>query len=82
MNTLQVTIEKGIPLPPRRTEPSSCGSLLASMEPGDSFIVPLEEGMKMQKYKAYINALNWAKRSGGKITARFTPEGLRIWRVA
>ena len=81
MNT-QITIEKGVPLPPRRTAPSLCSNLLASMEPGDSFIVPLEEGRKMQHYKAYHNAVNWARRSGRKVTARLTPEGLRIWRVS
>lgn len=67
-------IQKGIPIPPRRSGPvSKYRSQMQRLEIGDSFFVP--KGSRQ-------SAVEYAKEYGITITTRTMGRGLRIWRTA
>lgn len=74
---MDITIEKGIPIPSRtagRQTTSPLRTILSSMECGDSFLLP----------KKKTNNLTWAaQKEKVKITFRtINAETIRVWRVA
>jgi hypothetical protein len=72
-----VQIEKGIPLPPPRSKFPPLP--LASMEIGDSFVVPVTRSNSMR-----IALTSYHKKSGAKFATRSLREekAVRVWRVA
>ncbi len=69
-----MTIEKGIPIPPKQFRVGKWTNLIRSMQNADSFIVDTENELK--------TALSAAKRIGVKaISRKIDGEGFRIWRI-
>lgn len=67
-------VEKGVPIP----TPRQCNKKYPydQMEPGDSFLVPEDEGQS-----AYVACRTWGKDAGMEWTRRKTAAGWRIWRT-
>lgn len=75
MLTQTLTIEKGVPLPPRRS-PSAIAETLREMETGDSFV------LNSTNPKADMTTVRKvAKTLGVKLTARTHDGKMRVWRV-
>jgi hypothetical protein len=70
--TALYAVDKGVPIPPRKTVTSTVAPTLAELEVGDSFLVP--------KYRlaAFYST---AKKMGLEITGRRTAESEEIYRV-
>lgn len=67
-------VEKDIPIPaPRQINKRYPYD---NMEPGDSFLVPADEG-----HSAYIACKTWGKDAGMEWARRKVAAGVRIWRT-
>ncbi len=69
-----VKIEKDIPVPRMRSKYP-----YATMEVGDSFLVPNPYFGKTGHVRSYLPRKD--QKFVGKFTQRLTPEGLRVWRI-
>jgi len=77
MKPSDFTIDKGVPMPPRRRGAGRNRVYpFAEMEVGDSFF---HEGSASSVEAA---ASNYARRSGKRFAARYIDGGVRIWRIA
>jgi hypothetical protein len=84
-----VKIEKGIPIPPRRTVSPVGKEHLEAMAVGDSIAFPIPEEYRAKpsmwpvRRSIHTLAQNYAKRHGRKYTIRaLSDEGvIRIWRI-
>lgn len=73
-------IEKNVPVPTVKAKYP-----FASMDPDDSFLVPLSNGEDVAKVeKRMRGACTWAQKKfpGKKFIARRDSSGVRVWRVA
>lgn len=68
------TIDKGVPLPPRRA--SARKWPLDLLEVGDSFAVPSADIPNVR------SAITWEQKKGKKFTLRTLPTETRCWRIA
>lgn len=77
---MDIQIEKGIPLPPRRCGPYPKSQYrrwpFASMAIGDSFFYETGDPLRAQ-----TDILAASRRSPHSITTRIQENGLRVWRV-
>lgn len=71
-------IEKGIPIPPSKTERSELFTILSQLEIGDSVLV---EGDIQNRTRAKAVAMNLRHRSEKDFITRRVKNGLRIWRT-
>jgi hypothetical protein len=71
-----ITIDKGIPMPPRRHGGRHIRYPFAEMEVGDSFF---HAGSASSVEAA---ASSYARHSGKRFSARYVAGGVRIWRIA
>jgi hypothetical protein len=69
---MNLTIEKGIPLPEIPTTGRPASHDWSVLELGDSVIVPSARIARRGR--------EWAARNGRKFVARKTPRGWRVWR--
>jgi hypothetical protein len=69
-------IEKNVPMPPARRAPGARGTLIISMEVGDSFRVPTSEISGLRQLAA-----KYSKKLGRTYAVRTVKDGARLWRV-
>ena len=79
---MNLSIEAGIPLPPRKKGVKGkiqWTSKFAAMRPGESFVIPdgLYGDPAIPRRAAHLTA----ERMGIKAACRSVPEGIRIWRL-
>ena len=74
-----IEIEKGVPIPPRKSGPKTVVRR-ASMEIGDSYFVACVS--KQEASKEAIAARTWGYGNGMKFSTRQVEGGVRIWRIA
>lgn len=73
----EIKIEKGVPVPPRRTRKGISKYPFRQMEVGDSFLMP-----DYTVVRAWGILGPYAKRLGQKYTVRTVEGGARVWRVS
>lgn len=77
-------IRKGVPLPPKH-KPGIAQEFpnLRAMAVGDSFEIPMREGMTYEQLsKAITSAIRIRTWQGAKFKARKTLTGVGVWRVS
>ena len=78
-------IDKNIPIPPRTPTTRMSKFPLESMDVGDSFLIPIEDGRNIsEEGNRVANVIRkWARRRGDgwKFSRRITSQGIRIWRI-
>ena len=76
-------IDKNVELPPAQEVVAKQRYPFDVMNPGDSFLVPTEEGKTgrqlMQRISPSIS--RYAAKTGRKFTTRIVDEGVRVWRL-
>lgn len=80
-----IIVESGVPMPKRKWRtPPNARYPWASMEVGDSFLVPRPSGVDHNRFSSKVsNAANEArKRTGRVFRCRSMTTGVRVWRVA
>ena len=78
---MQVTIEKGIAIPPVSGGTISNELPLNQMEVNDSILIPTITDKK-EVARTASKLVSWGKKNGVKFTHRTLQEGMRIWRIA
>lgn len=78
---MQVTIEKGIAIPPVSGGNISNELPIAQMEVNDSILIPSITD-KQAVARTASKLVNWGKKNGVRFTHRTLKEGMRIWRIA
>jgi len=81
---MNIKIEKGVPLPVRRTKHAMLYPL-AEMEIGESFLAPLPAGKSIEDHRSNIAACaaGFRKRHPAfAFTTRVEGDAVRCWRVA
>lgn len=83
----QYTIERGVPIPPRKRRPGGkwmhrgIGEALIAMQPGDSVFIPGDGDLRQQA--RLLDACAREQRFDGRtFTTRRVEGGVRIWRTA
>jgi hypothetical protein len=66
-----ITIESGVPLPPRFANGTGMTAAFRAMKPGDSFF---HKGNR-------VTPANLARQAGIKVAIRKEGDGFRIWKV-
>lgn len=75
-----ITIEKNVPIPPRREKPTKYP--FADMEPGDSFLVQVDKDNFEKKILSMrMSSRKYSKAHGGQFTTRIVEGGVRCWRT-
>lgn len=72
----RIQIEKGVPIPVLRGQPTAWPRVLQRLQPGDSFALPAQARSSIQKA-----ATRWKQATGVQIVIRKTDEGIRVWRA-
>ena len=75
---MDIPIDKGIPLPPRRHRPVAryYGNTAARLEVGDSFLIRSKSLYDVHGLFRY-----WKDRNNATYAARMVDDGVRVWRV-
>ena len=78
----QYPIEKGIAM--KGWGGLRCRFNFGAMEEGDSFIVPLADGLSKRQIanRVGVAANAWKKKHGGNFATRAVDGGVRCWRTA
>lgn len=79
-----ITIEKDIPIPPRRTPPPRAPKYpFADMVVGDSFFVETDNETTKRKFSSInLSSRKHAKSvGGGRFVTRIVDGGVRCWRA-
>ena len=76
LDTSQVAIDKGVPMPGGRAGRIDWPALFAQLEPGDSFAAPAEASASVA---SAITA--YRKATGVQLARRTVDDGIRVWRM-